>query len=549
MIGYLEILSKMMNFRVFAILPIVMFSSAVFFSVPITADFGFFDAGRHGMDGLFFADVIRDFGIFNPLHYVVHYYQHYPAITPVQYPALFPLCESILFMIIEPHPWVSRMLVACFLAFGAVGVMLISRRFMGKLHSLMTCLLFVSCPIVIFWSRDTMLEMPTMAMIIWSMYHFLAFMEKKKANDVALFFVFAILAPYTKQNAVFIIPVAVLSAVITKKSDLLTDRRFLLGLLLCSLFGVPLIYLTLRWNLFNLDQSFGTFGVTPMKPLDHVLYYFSNLPDILGWPILLLAAGGALIFALHFGFRKNSSHYKTTSYLLLVWLLICFIQITLIKIKEPRHAFFWVPPFAILAGFALDRASLIMGKLNFIVITFVIALFGWNLAHAEMNWSGGYMEIAQYLKANWEGSALLIDLHRDAPLIFRLRCLDAGGDMRIYRSDKIFEKMVVYKKNAVPLIDNQDQLLKSLIEYGIRYVLIEKNFHFFTQTDRLLCELVQSEKFDKVRDFSVTLPDNKKNTYLLYRYRGALPVRASIPKIFLPIAGIYIDSDGSIKKL
>jgi len=94
----------------------------IFFSVPVKADFGWFEAGRHAMDGLFYYDLLLDWGLFSPVQYAQIYYQHYPAITPVMYPPFFGFCEAVGFALIGPYPWVARLTVIVFLLFDEVSV-------------------------------------------------------------------------------------------------------------------------------------------------------------------------------------------------------------------------------------------------------------------------------------------------------------------------------------------------------------------------------------------------------------------------------------------
>jgi len=55
----------------------------------------------------------------------------------------------------------------------------------------------MSIQIVIYCSRDVMLETPAMAPIIWSFYYFLSYLKHGRTKDMIFFFIFATLCPYT----------------------------------------------------------------------------------------------------------------------------------------------------------------------------------------------------------------------------------------------------------------------------------------------------------------------------------------------------------------
>jgi hypothetical protein len=349
--------------------------------------------------------------------------------------------------------------------------------------------------------------------------------------------IFATLSPYTKQNTIFIFPAFFLSAILSKKSKAITNRRFFTALCLSFLCGIPLMFVTLKWGMLNIYQSFGNLK-EPLTPLEHILFYFKYLPESVGWIILGMSAVGIIVL---WQDRERLVQNSTTEISVFIsWTVLCYLQMVVIKIKEPRHGFFWMPIFAILSAVALKSVlSGISSKKwrQAVVIILILWIFSTNLVTRQMNWSQGFYAPAAYLKSHWEGNAVLINIFRDAHFIFRLRAIDTDKKFRVYRSDKIFESMAVYKEwGAKSLIHTEEQFLNALSKYAIRYLLIQDPMPLLTPVEELIRQAVKTDKFEKVKQFQVIYPDGKA-TFYLYRFNGSIDYPGTIPPIHLPIVG------------
>lgn len=515
--------------RQYPLFLIFMLTSAVFFSVPMNADSGWPDAGRHAMDGIFYLDFLLEGGLFAPMEYAADYYQRYPAISPVMYPPFFGLVEGAAFSVLGISFWAGRLMVAFFLCWGSWGIFQYTKEWLGDDGGLYAALIFVSLPIVIYWSRDVMLETPAMALVIWSFHYFLKYLKEKKTKDVALCLVFATLGPYTKQNTIFIFPAFFVAAMLAKKINLITARPFLFGLILSFLFGIPLLIITFTLGQLNLEQSFGNLKESQSLVV-HVSYYFKALPESLGLPFLILAAGG--LYAL----RKSKN--KEEIALLIAWGTIAYIQMTVIKIKEPRHGFFWIPVFAILASAGLKTGlSFFMGQKwqKSLGLMLILAIFLTNLFTCPNNWAEGFHAPAAFLKKQWEGRAVLINIHRDANFIFHARALDPDKKLRIYRSDKIFESRMIYPEWGVKShIDSEEQIENALSSYGIRYLLLQAPMSNMTRVETLIRQAVKKEQFEEIEQFPITSPGSQAKLHL-YRYNGPIENSPEIPAMHLPV--------------
>lgn len=506
-------------------------SAAVLLSVPWDADPGWWDASRHAMDGAFYMDLLRHGGTANPVRFAQDYYAHYPAIAPVLYPPLFGVCEAALFAPFGPHPWVARLLVALFLLWGACGLRRLAGEIAGPLAGLAAGALYVTLPLVFEWSREIMLEAPASAFVIWAFVLFRRFLVRARTWDLALGLACAVLAAYTKQNAVFVFPAILLAAVAAGRARMLKERRVWIGLLCAALAGVPLAYVTFRWGSVNLDQAVGNKPMGERSVLSHALFHALALPETVGWPVLLLALPGAVALA-----RRGRQDLA----LVLSWIVVCYAMMAVVRIKETRHGFFWTPAIALVAGLGLARLLEFVPRWRpALVVAAAAALMAVDLLRAPMNWCEGMKEAAASVHDRWEGAALLMSVEHDGDLIFRLRALDPDLKRSVYRSEKIFEQMFVYKSWGVEAkVKTQDEIYDALRRYGIRNVLVEDDIRNATDVERLLRESVRSDRFECTATFEVRYPGGRPRRLGLYRNLGPVDDPPESPTFYLPGAGM-----------
>jgi hypothetical protein len=147
--------------------------------------------------------------------------------------------------------------------------------------------------------------------------------------------------------------------------------------------------------------------------------------------------------------------------------------------------------------------------------------------------------MAKDVRARWEGAALLVSVEHDGNLIFRLRALDPELRLRVYRSEKIFEKMLVYKSWGVESkVLTHDEICDAARRFGMRYALVEDDIRQPTEVEHLLRACVRSDRFERVADYDLLYPRTGQRRVSLYRYRGPIDDPPESPTFYLPIAGM-----------
>ena len=528
----------------------ILLSAAIFFSVPINADFGFPDAGRHAMNGVFYYDLIKDAGVLKPVSYAIKYYQRYPAIAPLIYPPFFSLCEALMFAVLGIYPWVARLTVMLFLAWGAFGVARLAAYVITEEGARYAGLMYLSIPLVIYWGREVMLEVPATALIIWSLVFFLNYLKEGRGRNIAICLIFAFLAIFTRQTAAFLFPVLLLTAMVMGRFKIAVNRRSIPWIAMSGLLLFLLGYITLKWNMVNVRQAVGILRIGNISSLvNHLLFHIKILPESMGMPILIMACAGAVLLCIK-KFRDSikSRDFNLGVTLIIIYCIICYTQ-QAFAVRSPRYGFFLMPILAIISSVPICwclRRSLIKNSARICSIILLICVFAGSLTSLRTNWCEGFYEPAQYLKHHWEGSAILIDIHIDAPLIFHLRALDKNKHFRIYRSEKIFESMKIFKSWGVKsFIESEKELFDALSAYGIRYVFLERNMLNQSRVDKLLGEAVKTNNFEKVKHFIVYYEGNRPKYLYLYRYKKDIAAVGAIPPMHLPIINMEIPGEAA----
>lgn len=513
---------------------------AILALVPWNADPGWWDASRHAMDGAFYLDMIRSGGFLDPVGYAQEYYARYPAIAPAVYPPLFGVVEAALFAIFGVEAFVARLAVVLFLLAGAWGLLRFTQAAWGWPAGLCAAGLYLTLPLVLHWGREVMLEPAATALVIWSVVWAQRFLASHRTQALAWSVVLAVLAPYAKQNTVFVFPVLVASLLLAAPHVRLFERRVILAGLGAALCGIPLAYVTFRYGEANLGQAFSQ-REEAMPLLAHLSFHLLWLPRSVGWPALVLCAFG-LAHAL--GARARGSRIERISWaVLLAWAVVGYACL-LPLLKEVRHGFPWIPVFAVLAGVGLARVLALLRDARVIVAgasAACVGLFAIGASDRQL-WCEGFEGPAAHLAEHWDGAAVLTSLEHDGSFVFRMRSV---GDerFRVYRSAKIFESTMMHKHWGVDAkIDSSVELYTALERYGIRYVVLEDEIASETPVERLLRDAVHSDRFARAAEFPVVCPSKRETGQEarlrqvgVYRYLGEIRETAERPPIFLPV--------------
>jgi len=485
----------------------------------INGDFFWSDESRHAMDGVYFLDLIKDMPIFHLYQYTKQYYAKYPALGLTWYPPFFAMVEAIFYAIFGISTFAARFTVIFFALLGVFIWYVWIREIYNQEIAFYSGLLFVTTPLVVYWSHAVMLEIPTLTMIILSFYCFYKYFEldeKKYAYYLALSLSGALL---TKQTAAFIIPLFFSYILIRKKHKKLIKKECIISYIILAIFIIPLTIFTLKFGTLGLRVTLGDLKeVSKGTTLEQWSYYLRLLPNIFSWPILLLSLP-IIPFII-----KEKDKNGLLFLLWIFWWYVCFSYIFGYQGSFSKYGNYYgiyvVPPFCLLTVLTLNK---LRDKLKFlptlilIIISIYQIILSFNIKTPYI--PNIYEEAAKFVAQNPKGTTTLVSAYYDGNFIFHVRRHDPKRRMIILRADKTLVSLAVFRRFGVySHVHNENDIYNMLQDYGTGYIVVEDKDLIGIKAFKILRKILNSKNFTLIRH--IKLKDTKKYSFIPSRIRG-----------------------------
>lgn len=516
---------------------ILVAAGALLATSPLGGDFAWSDAPRHALNGAFVKDLI----IALPRHPVAWseaYYLQYPSLSILFYPPLFYVFEAAAFALAGVTQFAAQATVALFYALLGLGVYRLTRLWASRAAALGAALMLMGMPELALWGRQVMLDVPAMAWLVWGVYAFACFLRFDRGRDLAFAVVFLLAALYTKYNVAFIAAILLLTLVAARGRSLLRDRRLWWAVAIGVIGALPAIGLLLTFGVANIQSAADLTGELPRWSLAAWTFYPGLLPQIVGWPMLVLAIAG-------FGFLiagRIPVLNGWPTWLLLGWLLVGYVFFTAIAVREPRHLMTAVPPLAIVAACALDQ--LLQRRLGGLVALAVgVGVFGWTVAYDPVPTVAGYKQMADYVADHMPPNArVLFSGYRDGNFVFDLRMREDRRDIWTIRADKLLLRVAIERRRGVGEADYSPAQIAALIRnLGIDLVVAQDGFWAdLTEMHRLAAVLSGSD-FAPVAHFAIggTMGRTDKS-FTIYRPKYSVEQKTRTLELDMPIFSGHI---------
>src|SRR5262249_33605989 len=159
----------------------------------------------------------------------------------------------------------------------------VSRHWLPRWPAVLVALLFVVAPEIARWGRQVMLEIPAYAFLLWSVYLILRYADRGERPALWLSAALLLLAAYTKQTVIFILPAYALLLLPSWRQAGALRTALLVGTIF-AICMVPLLILLFKFGQGNI-QSVSGIGdaIVPRNSLAAWVWYLRQLPDQLGW--------------------------------------------------------------------------------------------------------------------------------------------------------------------------------------------------------------------------------------------------------------------------
>ncbi|MBN1971716.1 MAG: glycosyltransferase family 39 protein [Candidatus Delongbacteria bacterium] len=459
------------------------------------------DESRHAMDGVYFVDIMKDLPFSNLYNYTEQYYAKYPALSLAWYPPLFAITEAIFYSLFGISIYTARLTVVFFALLGVSIWYMLVRKIYNREVAFYSGLLFISTPLIFYWSHSVMLEIPTLAMILlcfFCFYNYFELFKKKYAYYLALSISGALL---TKQIAAFILPVFLSYILIGKKYKMLIKQECIISYFILALFLIPLIGFNINFGTLGISATVGEFsGKIKGDIVEQWIHYLRYLPNnIITWPVLLLAVV-SIVFIL---IKKNDKGKSLLFFLWIFWWYICFSYISgsvreIVQYGE-YYGILVIPPFCLFAVLSLNalknrlRNTLLNKFIPFFVFIAII-IYQITLSYnAKIYYLPNvYEKAAKFVCQSPKGLTTFVCANYDGNFIFHLKKYDVDRKMIVLRADKIFVSLAVHEKyGVIPHISDENEIHNILKKYCTGYIIVE---------DKILGELINIKAIEMFRN-------------------------------------------------
>ncbi len=329
---------------------------AIFLAAPRDGAYWWPDTPRHALDGVFYLDLLRAMPLHDLKRWALAYYEQYPALTVGFYPPLGHLAFALGYAVFGVQHWVPVAAVVLFFFALLCAVFALGRLAMPDATPpwitlrapLAGAILVATSPQMLRWGEQAMLDIPAIAWASWAAVFLVLYAKAQRPRDLALFAVFAVCALYTKQTMGMPLAGAALGLLVAQ-GPVLLRRRHLWVIAACGAVAlIPLALLTLRFaafDLVNVGSRPDMQDLPPRASLAGIAWYAAHAPAAFGWPLLVLAAAGAVMRAVR----------RPALQIVLGWLIVAYVMLTLIALKEERHGLPLAVPLSVFASAALAR--------------------------------------------------------------------------------------------------------------------------------------------------------------------------------------------------
>jgi 4-amino-4-deoxy-L-arabinose transferase-like glycosyltransferase len=327
------------------------------------------DETTHSLVGMFFKDLLLDwvkkptFSFKRIYDYSVSYLTYYPKVS-LQYPPLPQLFFSISYLFFNESIITSRITTAFFSVLFIVLIYYITYKFYEKKEiALISCLIFITSPIIILSSIRSMQEMFFLLFFTASIFSYLMLIKKPELKWYIIFIVLTIACVLSKWNAITIFPIIFFHSLFFHKNRI---KIVLLCVLVISLLLSPYYLILYKAGILFLplgeSNLFGLEG-PQWYQITGWLYYIKSLVFDIFFPLI----GISLLILSFYYIKQRRKGWD----LFLVWIITVYVIMTIVPNKVDRRIINMLPALVIPSSFLIYK--FIINRKIYIIL-FIILL-------------------------------------------------------------------------------------------------------------------------------------------------------------------------------
>jgi len=436
------------------------------------------DETRHVMTGVYFHDLLQDLPVGRLKDYTISYYARYPALGILIWPPFFYAIEGLAMTVFGTSMGVAKGVVGLFAVVAVIYLYRLALRTHGQFVATLAGLLFGLSPLVFEYTEHVMLEVPTLACALASIFYFEGYLGSASRRDLFLAALSASLAALTRFDGAFLLPTFAILMVARGRLAMLRRKDVWIMAGLALLLVVPCYALT--GAIFGQALLFAvTSGTsessTGFMVLSNFAFYPKALPQQLGWFILSPALIG-LALTLNSTYRERAWPY-------LALMAATYITFSPMAELEARHAIYWVPAFALFAANAVETVGSMMRRQVAVPALTILVVLGAGCTSCAKpaEYVTGYEEAAQFvIKRSGHPSACLFDSFLNGDFIYQVRRNDPERGLWVLRGDKVFYSVLSEPHGGYEeLVQNEKEILDTIYKLDPEYLVVEDPQVFF----------------------------------------------------------------------
>jgi len=491
----------------------------LFVTSPHHGEFWWSDSPRHALNGVFVKDLIAAMPT-HPTAWAEHYYVQYPALTILFYPPLFYIISAPFYALFGVSHATALSVVLMHYFVLSCGLHLLARNWMSPLVAIAVGLSAMAVPGIALWGRQVMLEVPSIAFAVWAVLVLRSHVATNRTSTLYLALFLLICAAYVKLTAIFLFPVFALTLFVARGPGVLRDRR-IWGVAILTVVGlIPLIYLTVIFGGANVQSVVGIpDAAVSRRTIAGWIWYARLMPGLTGWPLLALSV---LAFPFAIAGRLPSSFTRSDRMLLGGWLVIGYVFLSMIDLKEARHALVILPPLLVAAGLSVTvLLSSRIGGASMLALVLGTGVYTWLAA--PVPFYDGYREAAEWIAREAPKDATIaFSGKRDGSFVFNMRSIETRHDITTLRVDKLLLDAAVRRELGVQQKMLSEQEIGDLLDRdGVSYVVAQDDFWTDLQVMARFQSVLRSPHFSGVAHIPVvTNVPSEDKVLRIYRNLG-----------------------------
>ncbi|MBF0193466.1 MAG: glycosyltransferase family 39 protein [Magnetococcales bacterium] len=515
------------------------------------ADIFYPDASHLMLDGFLIADYLRDSinsGFVNPMDYAIRYFGQFPALSIGYKPPLWPAIQAFFMLIFGEDFWVMRLALLGLAVFVGITIFRTIEHGSGVFLAWAAASLAISIPFLVQWGWYAMTEISAVAFVLSAGWPFSRYLADGRYRNLVFMVILLAAGVWCKQTAVvgafWLIIAAILSLGF---KETFRRREVWLAMAGYAVLIMPVIFLTIEFGKKNIAQSIGFDSGSSsifVAPISNILKYIRPLfGEQLSQVLAVLAFAGVLVafYRLYQGVSKGERYNVILYFSLLVATYLFF---TLINGQNPRYTVFWLPAFGFFVAYFISQLRQFLP--TFIVSCVVMALVALNVVQSfamTPSQTTGMAQAAQYIVGNIKYPIIMIDSYVNEQFIYFMRKSDPERKFWTIRSDKVLSiaPMSPTSRNVVELAKSTKDIKNILLKYGIKYVVVDRQYKMKIAIHNTLRKYVTSSDFRLLHE----IPVSSYNTYRfktdkpiqIYEFLKWQPPKSSTITIPVPIVG------------